>query len=171
MCALPREKLKRVAAAQEREEALAREQGGGGPFPSQEAQWRMGPQEQEQGSSPSSREVDGRRTGYSTPEALFAGGVGSPRYGRTASRGSNAAAEAVAGHGTPAVLPAEGAGGASEKRTSIDDFEIIKPISRGAFGRVFLVRKCATGDLFAIKVSSHPPITSNPPSHVITASG
>jgi serine/threonine protein kinase len=37
-------------------------------------------------------------------------------------------------------------------RTTIDDFEIIKPISRGAFGRVFLSRKRATGDLFAIKV-------------------
>lgn len=37
-------------------------------------------------------------------------------------------------------------------RTSIEDFEIIKPISRGAFGRVFLTRKRATGDLFAIKV-------------------
>lgn len=38
-------------------------------------------------------------------------------------------------------------------RTSIDDFEIIKPISRGAFGRVFLAKKRKTGDLFAIKVS------------------
>ncbi|KAH7276700.1 hypothetical protein KP509_39G018200 [Ceratopteris richardii] len=37
-------------------------------------------------------------------------------------------------------------------RTSIDDFEIIKPISRGAYGRVFLARKRTTGDLFAIKV-------------------
>ncbi|XP_073303586.1 probable serine/threonine protein kinase IRE [Primulina huaijiensis] len=37
-------------------------------------------------------------------------------------------------------------------RTSIKDFEIIKPISRGAFGRVFLAAKRATGDLFAIKV-------------------
>lgn len=37
-------------------------------------------------------------------------------------------------------------------RTSIDDFEIIKPISRGAFGRVFLAKKRTTGDLFAIKV-------------------
>jgi len=35
---------------------------------------------------------------------------------------------------------------------SIDDFEIIKPISRGAFGRVYLARKKATQDLFAIKV-------------------
>lgn len=37
-------------------------------------------------------------------------------------------------------------------RTTINDFEIIKPISRGAFGRVCLARKRATGDLFAIKV-------------------
>ena len=35
---------------------------------------------------------------------------------------------------------------------SIDDFEILKPISRGAFGRVYLARKRATGDLYAIKV-------------------
>jgi len=35
---------------------------------------------------------------------------------------------------------------------SINDFEIIKPISRGAFGRVYLARKKATQDLFAIKV-------------------
>ena len=35
---------------------------------------------------------------------------------------------------------------------SIDVFEILKPISRGAFGRVYLARKRATGDLFAIKV-------------------
>ncbi|KAL3343471.1 hypothetical protein AABB24_027151 [Solanum stoloniferum] len=40
----------------------------------------------------------------------------------------------------------------SKDRTSIDDFEIIKPISRGAFGRVFLAKKKTTGDFFAIKV-------------------
>ncbi|XP_031265830.1 probable serine/threonine protein kinase IRE [Pistacia vera] len=40
----------------------------------------------------------------------------------------------------------------SKDRTSIEDFDIIKPISQGAFGRVFLARKRATGDLFAIKV-------------------
>ncbi|KAL2463005.1 putative serine/threonine protein kinase IREH1 [Forsythia ovata] len=40
----------------------------------------------------------------------------------------------------------------TKDRTSIDDFEIIKPISRGAFGRVFLAKKRTTGDLFAIKV-------------------
>ncbi|PKA59924.1 Serine/threonine-protein kinase [Apostasia shenzhenica] len=39
-----------------------------------------------------------------------------------------------------------------KERIGIDDFEIIKPISRGAFGKVFLARKRRTGDLFAIKV-------------------
>ncbi|KAF9045882.1 hypothetical protein BDP27DRAFT_1386525 [Rhodocollybia butyracea] len=36
--------------------------------------------------------------------------------------------------------------------TSIKDFDIIKPISKGAFGSVFLARKKATGDYYAIKV-------------------
>nr|KAJ0207127.1 hypothetical protein LSAT_V11C500244050 [Lactuca sativa] len=40
----------------------------------------------------------------------------------------------------------------NKDRTSIDDFEIIKPISRGAFGRIFLAKKRTTGYLFAIKV-------------------
>ncbi|KAI0375526.1 hypothetical protein BV20DRAFT_959507 [Pilatotrama ljubarskyi] len=35
---------------------------------------------------------------------------------------------------------------------SIKDFEIIKPISKGAFGSVFLAKKKVTGDYFAIKV-------------------
>ncbi|KAJ4819598.1 hypothetical protein LUZ62_032164 [Rhynchospora pubera] len=39
-----------------------------------------------------------------------------------------------------------------KERVSIDDFEKIKQISRGAFGKVFLARKRTTGDLFAIKV-------------------
>ncbi|KAJ3123795.1 hypothetical protein HK098_001635 [Nowakowskiella sp. JEL0407] len=35
---------------------------------------------------------------------------------------------------------------------SVKDFEIIKPISKGAFGSVFLAKKKTTGDYFAIKV-------------------
>eukprot|EP01125_Pyxidicula_operculata_P019546 TRINITY_DN709_c2_g1_i6.p1 TRINITY_DN709_c2_g1~~TRINITY_DN709_c2_g1_i6.p1 ORF type:complete len:917 (-),score=131.84 TRINITY_DN709_c2_g1_i6:1493-4243(-) len=35
---------------------------------------------------------------------------------------------------------------------SIADFKILKPISRGAFGRVYLATKKLTGDLYAIKV-------------------
>jgi serine/threonine protein kinase len=35
---------------------------------------------------------------------------------------------------------------------SIRDFEIIKPISKGAYGRVYLARKRTTRDLYAIKI-------------------
>lgn len=41
-----------------------------------------------------------------------------------------------------------------QKHISIKDFEILKPISRGAFGKVYLAMKKRTGDLFAIKVLS-----------------
>ena len=34
----------------------------------------------------------------------------------------------------------------------IQDFKLLKPISRGSFGRVYLCEKKATKDLFAIKV-------------------
>ncbi|KAJ1893793.1 hypothetical protein LPJ66_005554 [Kickxella alabastrina] len=39
-----------------------------------------------------------------------------------------------------------------QRMPSIDDFDFVKPISRGAFGRVYLTRKKATKDLYAIKV-------------------
>ncbi len=38
------------------------------------------------------------------------------------------------------------------RATKISDFQILKPISKGAFGAVYLVRKKITGDLFAVKV-------------------
>ena len=38
---------------------------------------------------------------------------------------------------------------------SIQDFELVKPISKGAYGRVFLARKKNTGDLYAIKVMNN----------------
>ncbi|KAK9237947.1 hypothetical protein V1525DRAFT_450077 [Lipomyces kononenkoae] len=44
---------------------------------------------------------------------------------------------------TPTIRPAP---------PSIKDFEVIKPISRGAFGSVYLTKKKRTGDYFAIKV-------------------
>jgi serine/threonine-protein kinase RIM15 len=46
----------------------------------------------------------------------------------------------------PSVAPSKAA------PSSIKDFEIIKPISKGAFGSVFLAKKKTTGDYFAIKV-------------------
>ena len=50
---------------------------------------------------------------------------------------------------SPRMLPA-----AQPRATaaSIRDFELLKPISKGAYGSVFLARKRATGDLFAIKM-------------------
>ncbi|KAI8808055.1 hypothetical protein BJ742DRAFT_289545 [Cladochytrium replicatum] len=44
--------------------------------------------------------------------------------------------------------------GASKRQRvpAIDDFQIIKAISRGAFGKVFLARKRTTQDLYAIKI-------------------
>ena len=38
------------------------------------------------------------------------------------------------------------------KASSIKDFEIIKPVSKGAFGSVYLAKKHTTGDYYAIKV-------------------
>ncbi|KAI5474189.1 serine/threonine protein kinase RIM15, partial [Pseudohyphozyma bogoriensis] len=38
------------------------------------------------------------------------------------------------------------------KASSIKDFQIIKPISKGAFGSVYLAKKNTTGDYYAIKV-------------------
>ena len=57
--------------------------------------------------------------------------------------------ELYAGSATPAISTS----GNNINNMTIDDFEILKPISRGAFGRVYLCRKRATGDLFAIKVT------------------
>jgi hypothetical protein len=45
-------------------------------------------------------------------------------------------------------------GNPSGSSIGISDFEIIKPISRGAYGRVYLSRKKRTGDYYAIKVLS-----------------
>ncbi len=44
----------------------------------------------------------------------------------------------------------------------IEDFEVLKPISRGAFGRVYLARKRTTGDLYAIKVGAQYSTHSSP---------
>lgn len=39
------------------------------------------------------------------------------------------------------------------KPPSIEDFTVVKPISRGAFGKVYLARKKCNSRLYAIKVS------------------
>jgi len=52
-------------------------------------------------------------------------------------------------------LPAPGVVGPTRStayRVTIRDFQIVKPISKGAFGKVYLARKKTTGDQYAIKV-------------------
>ena len=47
----------------------------------------------------------------------------------------------------------DGFGGAvSEPKVTIHDFEMVKPISSGAFGKVWLARKTKSGDLYAVKI-------------------
>jgi len=157
----PREKLKRVASVREREEGLSREQQGGVPLATQDTQVVPGAPGAGAREPPG---ADGRRTRV-TPPRMASSQWGQPARSTVARPvGPEPSAEAASDQSLPGLLQAGGvyrgcsrlAGGGQEKRTSIDDFEIIKPISRGAFGRVFLVRKCATGDLFAIKVRAPP---------------
>ncbi|KAF8978205.1 hypothetical protein BGZ46_006723 [Entomortierella lignicola] len=57
--------------------------------------------------------------------------------------------------GTPSGVLSPPYGGTPPYKSrvpSIQDFEIIKPISRGAFGKVYLARKKTTKDLYAIKI-------------------
>lgn len=39
----------------------------------------------------------------------------------------------------------------TDRKVTIEDFEIIKAIRQGAFGSVFLAKKKSTGDVYAIK--------------------
>jgi serine/threonine-protein kinase RIM15 len=49
-------------------------------------------------------------------------------------------------------LPSVAPSSSKSVPSSIKDFDIIKPISKGAFGSVFLAKKKTTGEYFAIKV-------------------
>ena len=64
---------------------------------------------------------------------------------------SAALAEAMGRPSSPRLTAAVG-NQRPAAQTSIKDFEIIKPISRGAFGSVYLAKKKSTGDYYAIKV-------------------
>ena len=73
----------------------------------------------------------------------------------TRSPGASGAAtpRGSAGGGGAGGASGGGAGGAAATAAmTIDDFNVIKPISRGAFGRVYLAEKRSTGDRFALKV-------------------
>ncbi|TPX71930.1 hypothetical protein SpCBS45565_g00911 [Spizellomyces sp. 'palustris'] len=103
--------------------------------------------------------------------------ISSPRLGRSGSSYFASSLNQAAGVGTSTgsspysgqpsgtvgnLTPSNAAGGpgtppsanAAIQRSvpSIKDFDIIKPISKGAFGSVYLAKKRLTGDYFAIKV-------------------
>lgn len=67
-------------------------------------------------------------------------------------RQSSAAGSDIARQPPSPRLSAVSAPQARAVPPSIKDFEIIKPISKGAFGSVYLSKKKSTGDYFAIKV-------------------
>ncbi|GJJ69241.1 serine/threonine-protein kinase RIM15 [Entomortierella parvispora] len=79
--------------------------------------------------------------------------------GGSSGSGSGNAQSGLSGGGAASALgggvlsPPFGSNPAYKSRVpSIQDFEIIKPISRGAFGKVYLARKKTTKDLYAIKI-------------------
>lgn len=56
------------------------------------------------------------------------------------------------GSGSPSSISSSGPGEPPRPEPSIRDYDILKPISRGAYGVVYLARKRLTEELFAIKV-------------------
>lgn len=68
-------------------------------------------------------------------------------------RESSAASSQVLGPPlSPRLLPVSSNIQPPAQKPSIKDFEIIKPISKGAFGSVYLAKKKSTSEYFAIKV-------------------
>ena len=58
---------------------------------------------------------------------------------------------------------------APAKSVSIQDFELVKPIRKGAYGRVYLARKKNTGDIYAIKVMNKRELLRKNQNHHIQA--
>lgn len=81
----------------------------------------------------------------------------SPRFpasGATSRRGSEPIAEtpsAVPGNPLSPRIPSA-VPGKAKTAASIKDFDMIKPISKGAFGQVWLAKKKTTGQYYAIKI-------------------
>lgn len=66
-------------------------------------------------------------------------------------RQSSAGSSEISRHGMSPNLAMTNAPRTRAAPPSIKDFEIIKPISKGAFGSVYLTKKKSTGDYYAIK--------------------
>ena len=89
------------------------------------------------------------------PSPLLSAGESSPAIEGFHHRRQSSATSSDAMMVRPPLSPRLSSVNPTQQRAvqpSIKDFEIIKPISKGAFGSVYLSRKRNTGDYFAIKV-------------------
>ena len=87
-------------------------------------------------------------TGSSPKSSDRPGSAGSPRSPRATWTGPWGADSVPGSPAHPGHYPVE----AGDRGLAAEDFEIVKPISRGAHGKVHLCRKRATGDVYAMKV-------------------
>jgi hypothetical protein len=71
---------------------------------------------------------------------------GSGAAGTTGSAGARLVGDAISG------ISSEGMARLERGEVGVDDFELLKVLGKGSFGKVFLVRLLLTGDLFAMKV-------------------
>lgn len=72
----------------------------------------------------------------------------------TAASGTSASSLSASSSGTPATGGSNTADLArlAEGRVGVDDFELLKVLGKGSFGKVFLVRLLLTGQVYAMKV-------------------
>jgi len=87
-------------------------------------------------------------------------GLFSPRDKSKNGSSKNLAAAGKPAGGAPAAKPAEGADGDGPDigipegmpKVSLEDFDLLKVLGKGGFGKVMLVRKKGTTDIYAMKV-------------------
>eukprot|EP01105_Mastigella_eilhardi_P025652 TRINITY_DN7043_c1_g1_i2.p1 TRINITY_DN7043_c1_g1~~TRINITY_DN7043_c1_g1_i2.p1 ORF type:complete len:435 (+),score=73.07 TRINITY_DN7043_c1_g1_i2:1066-2370(+) len=82
-------------------------------------------------------------------EAHSASSTGSPARGRSASDNTPSTPRK---YQSPAQHHVLSESPALKPVVSIDEFTLVKPLTRGAYGKVWLAKKKATGDVYAIKV-------------------
>lgn len=75
------------------------------------------------------------------------GASGSDKSSEGASGGTGAGAGA-----TTAGISSEGMARLARGEVGVDDFELLKVLGKGSFGKVFLVRLLLTGEIYAMKV-------------------
>ncbi|TNY19781.1 hypothetical protein DMC30DRAFT_353426 [Rhodotorula diobovata] len=87
------------------------------------------------------------RRQLSQPMSLLSPSTGPQDDGSSSALSASPSANLALSPRIPAAVPSS-----RTKVSSIKDFKVIKPISKGAFGSVYLAKKITTGDYYAIKV-------------------